>query len=132
MNKDRIRLAESQLRQIIKESVDSILKESSKKKGPMSQWLNDFNKATKTRETMGYATKGKRNPLSENKNENLNNRDVRFIPLLKQDIYTLDSLLERWQYTKYKPKGIDAFIDAVINAKVMLEDMVYSLEDHEY
>ena len=103
MNKDRIRLTESQLRQIIKESVDSILKESSKKKDPMSQWLNDFN-----------------------------NRDVRFIPLLKQDIYTLDSLLERWQYAKYKPKGIDAFIDAVINAKVMLEDMVYSLEDHEY
>ena len=96
MNKDRIKLTESQLRQIIKESVDSILKESSKKKDP------------------------------------LNNGDARFIPLLKQDIGTLYSLYERWQYAKYKPEGIDAFIDAVINARLILEDIVSSLEDYGY
>ena len=32
MNKNRIRLTESQLKRIVKESVDSILKEGSKKK----------------------------------------------------------------------------------------------------
>ena len=62
MNKNRIRLTESQLRQIIKESVDSILKEGSKKKDPMSQWFNDFNKASKFRETMDYVNKGGRKP----------------------------------------------------------------------
>ena len=65
MNKNRIKLTESQLRQIVKESVNSILKEGSKKKDPMSQWFNDFNKASKFRETMDYVNKGGRNPLSE-------------------------------------------------------------------
>ena len=69
MNKNRIRLTESQLQQIIKESVDSILKEGSKKKDPMSQWFNDFNKASKYRETMDYVNKGGRNPLSKKKED---------------------------------------------------------------
>lgn len=69
MKKDRIRLTESQLRQIVKESVDSILKEGSKKKDPMSQWFNDFNKASKYRETMDYVNKGGRNPLSKEKED---------------------------------------------------------------
>ena len=70
MNKNRIRLTESQLRQIVKESVDSILKKGSKKKDPMSQWFNDFNKASKYRETMDYVNKGGRNPLSKKKEDN--------------------------------------------------------------
>ena len=69
MKKNRIRLTESQLRQIVKESVDSILKEGSKKKDPMSQWFNDFNKASKYRETMDYVNKGGRNPLSKEKED---------------------------------------------------------------
>lgn len=78
MNKNRIRLTESQLQQIIKESVDSILKEGSKKKDPMSQWPNDFNKTSKFRETMGHVNNGGRNPLSKKKdnyeiNESYNN-----------------------------------------------------------
>ena len=52
MNNNRIRLTESQLRRIVKESVDSILKEGSKTKDPMAQWFNDFNKASKNRDTM--------------------------------------------------------------------------------
>lgn len=70
MNKNRIKLTESQLRQIVKESVDSILKEGSKKKDPMSQWFNDFNKASKNREIMDYVNKGGRNPLSKKKEDN--------------------------------------------------------------
>ena len=69
MNKNRIKLTESQLQQIIKESVNSILKEGSKKKDPMSQWFNDFNKASKFRETMDYVNKGGRNPLSKKKED---------------------------------------------------------------
>lgn len=69
MNKNRIRLTESQLLQIVKESVNSILKEGSKKKDPMSQWFNDFNKASKFRETMDYVNKGGRNPLSKKKED---------------------------------------------------------------
>ena len=69
MNKDRFRLTESKLRQIIKESVDSILNEGSKKKDPISQWFNDFNKASKYRETMDYVNKGGRNPLSKKKED---------------------------------------------------------------
>lgn len=69
MNNNRIRLTESQLRRIVKESVDSILKEGSKKKDPMAQWFNDFNKASKYRETMDYVNKGGRNPLSNKKED---------------------------------------------------------------
>ena len=69
MNKLCIKLTDSQLQQIIKESVNSILKEGSKKKDPMSQWFNDFNKASKFRETMDYVNKGGRNPLSKKKED---------------------------------------------------------------
>ena len=69
MNKKKIILNESQLQQLIKESVNSILKEGSKKKDPMSQWFNDFNKASKYRETMDYVNKGGRNPLSKKKED---------------------------------------------------------------
>lgn len=132
MNNNRIRLTESQLRRIVKESVDSILKEGSKKKDPMAQWFNDFNKASKYRETMDYVNKGGRNPLSKNKNENLNEGDVRFIPHLQRDIETLHSLYEKWQYAENKPEGIDDFIDAVLNAKHIMQDIKSSLSDCEY
>ena len=69
MNKNRIRLTESQLHRVIKESVNSILNEGSRKKDPMSQWFNDFNKASKYRETMDYVNKGGRNPLSKKKED---------------------------------------------------------------
>ena len=69
MNKNRIRLTESQLHRVIKESVNSILNEGSRKKDPMSQWFNDFNKASKFRETMDYVNKGGRNPLSKKKED---------------------------------------------------------------
>ena len=57
------------MRRIVKESVDSILKEGSKKKDPMAQWFDDFNKASKFRETMDYVNKGGRNPLSKKKED---------------------------------------------------------------
>lgn len=69
MNKNIIRLTESQLHRVIKESVNSILNEGSRKKDPMSQWFNDFNKASKFRETMDYVNKGGRNPLSKKKKD---------------------------------------------------------------
>lgn len=126
------KLTKSHLQKIINENIKKVLKEGSKKKDPMAQWFNDFNKASKYRETMDYVNKGGRNPLSKNKNENLNEGDVRFIPHLQRDIETLHSLYEKWQYAENKPEGIDDFIDAVLNAKHIMQDIKSSLSDCEY
>lgn len=61
--RNRIRLTESHLRRVIKESVGEILAKS--KKDPMSQWFDDFNKASKFRETMDYVNKGGKNPIRQ-------------------------------------------------------------------
>lgn len=63
---------------------------------------------------------------------NLNEGDVRFIPHLQRDIETLHSLYEKWQYAEKKPEGIDDFIDAVLNAKHIMQDIKSSLADCEY
>ena len=106
MNKNRIRLTESQLRQIVKESVDSILKEGSKKKDPMSQWFNDFNKASKYRETMDYVNKGGRNPLSKKKEDNEVSESY-------NKLNGLHRLAYENQGMKEKIKGVAQFADIV-------------------
>ena len=57
-----------------------------------------------------------------------NKKDVRFIPHLQKDIETLQILYERWQYAQCKPDGIDDFVDAILNAKHIMEDIKSSLE----
>ena len=59
---------------------------------------------------------------------NKNKKDVRFIPHLQKDIETLQILYERWQYVQCKPDGIDDFVDAILNAKHIMEDIKSSLE----
>ena len=57
MDKKLIRLAESDLHKIVKESVNKILNET-KKKDPMQQWLKDMDDIQKHRDNMEYITKG--------------------------------------------------------------------------
>ena len=106
MNKNRIRLTESQLLQIVKESVNSILKEVSKKKDPMSQWFNDFNKASKFRETMDYVNKGGRNPLSKKKEDDGVNESY-------NKLNGLHRLAYEKQEMKEKIKEVAQFADIV-------------------
>ena len=61
MNKKLIRLTESDLHKIVKESVNKILNET-KKKDPMQQWFKDMNDIQKHRDNMEYITKGGRKP----------------------------------------------------------------------
>ena len=61
MNKKTVRLSESQLHRIIKESVNNVL-EGKKKKDPMSQWFKDMDDIQKHRDNMEYITKGGRKP----------------------------------------------------------------------
>ena len=57
MDKKLIRLTESDLHKIVKESVNKILNET-KKKDPMQQWLKDMDDIQKHRDNMEYITKG--------------------------------------------------------------------------
>lgn len=61
MDKKLIRLTESDLHKIVKESVNKILNET-KKKDPMQQWFKDMNDIQKHRDNMEYITKGGRKP----------------------------------------------------------------------
>ena len=56
MNRNQIRLTESELKKIIKESVGKVLGEA-KKKDPMCQWFKDMDNAQKYRDNMDYITK---------------------------------------------------------------------------
>ena len=66
MYKKQIRLTESDLKQIVKESVNKILSEA-KKKDPMQQWFKDMEDIQKYRNNMEYITKGGRKPKHWNK-----------------------------------------------------------------
>ena len=61
MDKKLIRLTESDLHKIVKESVNKILNET-KKKDTMQQWFKDMNDIQKHRDNMEYITKGGRKP----------------------------------------------------------------------
>ena len=61
MDKKLIRLTESDLHKIVKESVNKILNET-KKKDPMQQWFKDMDDIQKHRDNMEYITKGGRKP----------------------------------------------------------------------
>ena len=68
MNKKQIRLTESDLKRIVKESVSKILKEA-KKKDPMQQWFKDMEDIQKHRDNMEYITKGGRKPKHWNESD---------------------------------------------------------------
>ena len=57
MDKKLIRLTESELHKIVKESVNKIQNEP-KKKDPMQQWFKDMNDIQKHRDKREYMTKG--------------------------------------------------------------------------
>lgn len=66
MKKKVVKINESQLRQIVTESVSKILSED-KKKDKMQQWFTDMDNAQKFRDTMDYITKGGQKPKHWNK-----------------------------------------------------------------
>ena len=68
MEKKLIRLTESDLHSIVKESVGKILKEA-KKKDPMRQWFKDMEDIQKHRDNMEYITKGGRKPKHWNESD---------------------------------------------------------------
>lgn len=54
--------------------------------------------------------------------------EKRFMPILKKTYNNLYSEYERWQYTKYKPQGMDEAIDAILNAMSAVNDIIERIE----
>lgn len=127
MNKKLIRLTESDLHKIVKESVNKILNET-KKKDPMQQWFKDMNDIQKHRDNMEYITKGGRKPKHlKPTNEGIEN-ETRFLPHLKRTYENLYREYEHWQYATYKPQGMDDAIDAIIAAMHSVQDIIREIE----
>ena len=74
MNRNEIRLTESELTQIIKESVGRVLGEAKKKEDPMLQYLRDMEDAQKVRDYMHYIYNGGRKPEVKRFNKNSDKR----------------------------------------------------------
>lgn len=71
--KQRIRLTESDLHRIVKESVRRIVEDTKaqRKKDPMNQWFKDMDDAQKHRDNMEYITKGGKNPNKKKLKEDI-------------------------------------------------------------
>lgn len=134
MNKKLIKLTESDLHRIVKESVNRVLKEDTKaqrKKDPMNQWFKDMDDAQKHRDNMEYVTKGGRKPKhwKQRTDEGLAiENEARFLPELKRTYANLRREYEGWQYANYKPQGMDKAIDAIIEAMHSVEDVIEAIE----
>lgn len=55
-------------------------------------------------------------------------KDERFLKALKKTQETLHKEYETWQYAEFKPQGIDSVIDAILDAKHEVEDIISSIE----
>ena len=58
----------------------------------------------------------------------LNENDARFLPSLKKTYETLYHEYEKWQYSKYKPQGIDKAIYAIMAAMNQIQDVMSNIE----
>lgn len=128
--KKTIRLTESSLHRIVRESVNRILSEA-KKKDPMLQWFKDMDDAQKHRDNMEYITKGGRKPKhwKQQTDEGLViENEARFLPHLKRTYENLHREYEYWQYSNYKPQGMDNAISAIIEAMHSIEDIIKGIE----
>ena len=74
MNRNQIRLTESELKKIIKESVSKVLGEAKKKEDPMLQYFRDMEDAQKVRDYMHYIYNGGRKPEVKRFNKNSDKR----------------------------------------------------------
>jgi len=133
MNKKLIRLTESDLHRIVKESINTIVEDikAQRKKDPMNQWFKDMDDAQKHRDNMEYITKGGRKPKhwKQRTNEGLViENEARFLPHHKRTYENLHREYEHWQYAKYKPQGMDNAISAIIEAMHSVEDVIKGIE----
>ena len=128
MNKKQIRLTESDLKQIVKESISKILSEA-KKKDPMQQWFKDMEDIQKYRNNMEYITKGGSKPKHWKKDLDENSvTETRFLPLLQKTYENLRREYEHWQYAKYKPQGMDNAISAILKAMFSVQEVIWDIE----
>ena len=58
--------------------------------------------------------------------------EQRFDSHIREDIATLQSIYEKWQYAIYKPEGIDEAIDAVLNAKMAFKELLHEEPEDYY
>lgn len=91
-------------------------------------------KKTKTNENMKKSTiklseSTLRQIIAESVKKILKESANNFVPLISEDIETLKRMYEKWQYAKYKPEGIDGFIDTILEAKSILEKMLPETPD---
>ena len=133
MNKKLIRLTESDLHRIVKESINTIVEDTKaqRKKDPMNQWFKDMDDAQKHRDNMEYITKGGRKPKhwKQHTDEGLViENEARFLPHLKRTYENLRREYEHWQYANYKPQGMDNAISAIIEAMHSVEDVIKGIE----
>ena len=127
MDKKLIRLTESDIHKIVKESVNKILNET-KKKDPMQQWFKDMNDIQKHRDNMEYITKGGRQPKHWKPTTEGIENETMFLPHLKRTYQNLYREYEHWQYATYKPQGMDDAIDAIIAAMHSVQDIIREIE----
>lgn len=48
----------------------------------------------------------------------------RFIDTLERTKHALHHEYEKWQYSEYKPKGIEEVVDSILDAKHKIEDII--------
>jgi len=133
MKKKLIKLTESDLHRIVKESVNRVVEDTKaqRKKDPMNQWFKDMDDIQKHRDNMKYITKGGRKPKhwKQRTDEGLViENEARFLPQLKRTYENLRREYERWQYADYKPQGMDDAIEAIIGAIQSVEDVINNIE----
>ena len=131
--KQRVRLTESDLHRIVKESVNAIVEgtKAQRKKDPMKQWFKDMDDAQKHRDNMEYITKGGRKPKHWKRRTDeglVIESEAKFLPQLKRTYENLRREYEYWQYAEYKPQGIDNAISAIIEAMHSIEDVIEDIE----
>ena len=133
MNKNFIRLTESDLNRIVKESINTIVEDTKaqRKKDPMNQWFKDMDDAQKLRDNMEYITKGGRKPkhLKQRTDEGMViENEARFLPHLKRTYENLRREYENWQYATYKPQDMDNAIEAIIDAMHSVKEVIERIE----
>lgn len=133
MNKKLIRLTESDLNRIVKESINTIVEDTKaqRKKDPMNQWFKDMDDAQKYRDNMEYITKGGRKPKhwKQRTNEGMAiENEAGFLPHLKRTYENLRREYETWQYATYKPQDMDNAIEAIIDAMHSVKEVINRIE----
>lgn len=134
MKKNVIKLNEAQLREMIANAIQTALNEDTKaqrKKDPMNQWFKDADKLSRLRDMSNPTYDAERQKNIDKTLKESAEGDERFLPELKKTYGKLRKEYERWQYSTYKPQGMDDAIDAIIDAMHSVQDIIKKIEPND-